>query len=263
MDQWNHTVMLKEFMERYDYAGAVAHAKKMEIKDEKIISLLNSCKHAMNFDFRSALNELWTVNENTENNKKIEEIKTNLQNLIDGQPDAIFSELIENTSIQLTNHQYIDFLSRVYRLKEAIMKYIFVKSHINKNKFSFMSEIVSKRMILKVLRKKYKIYNPNLSFAIASYVVKYLNKDKRYSEVLAILDSNKMNEIIELRHECIAGHGFKGVNRESLTRIYGNPDYIIDDFLDALGRIGVRVHGNKYKKINGYIWNTLENMSVQ
>lgn len=263
MEQLNGKIILKEFMDRYDYAGAVAYAEKMEMTDEQTMRLLNSCKHAMNFDFKSALNELWTFNKNMDADKKIEEIRTNLQDLIDGKPDAIFSELIENTSIQLVNHRYIDFLSRVYRLKEAIMKYIFVKNHIDKNKFSFMSEIVSKRTILKILRKKYKIYNPNLSFAIESYVSKYLNKDKRYGEVLEILGSNKMDEVIELRHECIAGHGFKGVNRDSLTRIYGNPYYIIDDFLRALEKIGVRVHQNKYNKINGYIWGRVENMNGQ
>ncbi|MCT4619996.1 MAG: hypothetical protein N4A62_11480 [Marinisporobacter sp.] len=257
MDQMNY-IRVEALIDRYDYAGVIEILEEMNQVDQNLIKLIYSCKHAMNFDFKLAYYELSRI-ENISSNKKIINLKKNLQELMDGRADAIFSELIENTKIQLENRRYIDFLSRVYRLKEAILKYIFVKNHIDKNKISFRTEAVSKRMILKILRKKYKIHNPNLSFAISNYMNKYL-KDPRYEDVLKILNSNKINEIIELRHESIAGHGFIGVNRKDLVNIYGNTQGIIDDFCDVLERIGVSIRVNKYEKINAYIIELLKTM---
>ncbi|QZY53632.1 hypothetical protein [Crassaminicella profunda] len=253
-----HYVMAKALINRYDYAGVIELLEKMENVDPMMMKLLYSCKYAMNFDFKSAYYEVSGI-ENIDSDKKLINLKKNLQELMDGRAHVIFSELIENTKMQIENRRYIDFLSRVYRLKEAILKYIFVKNHIDKSKFSFRTEAMSKRMILKVLRKKYKIHNPNLSFAISNYISKYL-KDPRYHEALKILNTNKMNEIIELRHACIAGHGFIGVKRRDLVNIYGNPEAIIDDFCHVLERIGVNIRINKYDKINGYILELLKTM---
>lgn len=258
MDYRNY-IIIKALIERYDYAGAIELIEDIEDVDIIGIKLLYSCKYAINFDFDSAYNALFDI-EDEKLNKIIVSLKNNLKELIEGRPNTIFSELLENTKIQLDNRRYIDFLSRIYRLKEAILKYIFAKNHVDKKRFSFRTEAVSKRMIIKILRKKYKIFNPNLSFAISSYVNKYLNKDKRYNEVLGVLNSNKMNEIIELRHECIAGHGFKGVNRKEFVKIYGNPYSVIDDFYMVLEKIGVNIHKNKYDKINRYILELLQSM---
>ncbi|TCO73822.1 hypothetical protein [Marinisporobacter balticus] len=254
MDHSNY-IILESLIRRYDYAGAIELIGKIEDVNKNVIKLLYSCKYAINFDFQSAyyvVSDLLDI-EDANVHKRVTSLKDNLKELIDGRPDAIFSELLENTKIQLDNRRYIDFLSRVYRIKEAILKYIFAKNHVDKNRFSFRTEVVSKRMIIKILRKKYKIFNPNLSFAISSYITKYLNKDKRYNTALDVLNSNKMNEMIELRHECIAGHGFKGVNRKELVKIYGNPYAVIDDFYMVLEKIGVNIRENKYDKINGYI----------
>lgn len=54
-------------------------------------------------------------------------LKKNLEKLIDGEPLTLFSELMENLEFQIVNEEYIDFLGRVYRFKEAILKYMFVK----------------------------------------------------------------------------------------------------------------------------------------
>lgn len=261
IDQWMNKekkIILKELILRYDYGGSCELMKGMQVKDAQIEGLLASCKHGLNFDFKGAYEEVWKLDED----EMLDGLKRNLKDLMDGKPEAIFSELMENTRIQLLNHQYIDFLSRIYRLKEAILKYIFVKNHIDKKNFSFMSEIVSKRMILKILRKKHKIYNPNLSYAIGSYINKYLNKDKKYMEILESINSNKMNEIIELRHASIAGHGFKGINRQDLVRIYGNPYHIVDDFSDILEKLHIKIVSKKYDKLNQYILERLENINV-
>jgi len=250
--------LIEKLIERFDYRGAI---EIMEMEDDlnlRTLKVLYCCKYRLNFDFESALNEVVDLIENQIKDKQIMNLKINLEALIAGKPNEIFSELLENTKIQLVNRRYLDFLSRVYRMKEAVLKYIFVKNHVGKDQFSFMTEVVSKRMILKILKKKYKIYNPNLSFAITSYINKYLKKDKRYSKVLEILNSDKMDKIIELRNDCISGHGFKGVNKEVLENIYGDPFDIINDFIFVLKKMDVKIVKISYDKINSYMINQID-----
>ncbi|MBF8983917.1 hypothetical protein IZY60_10235 [Lutibacter sp. B2] len=258
MNTSSNIQLMEKLIERFDYRGAIEIMKMEEDVNIRALKVLYCCKYRLNFDFQSAIQEVDDLIENQIKDRQIRDMKINLEGLVAGKPDEIFSELLENTKIQLINRRYIDFLSRVYRMKEAVLKYIFVKNHVGKDKFSFMTEVVSKRMILKILRKKYKIYNPNLSFAITSYINKYLKNDKRYMKVLEVLNSDKMNKIIELRNDCICGHGFKGVNKEVLENIYGDPFNIINDFILVFKKMDVKIVRNSYDKINRYLTNEIE-----
>ncbi len=81
--------------------------------------------------------------------REIKKLITNLNNLEQGEPEDILSELIENIKIQIVNEEYIDFLGRLYRLKEALFKYIFVSTKESKNyKVSMHGYMVSKKNIL-------------------------------------------------------------------------------------------------------------------
>ncbi|MFZ5965630.1 MAG: hypothetical protein ACOYVK_00430 [Bacillota bacterium] len=253
--------LLEELIIRYNYTDAY-HLIVNEDPDEKqaVTRLLKSCKHALNFSFDDAYHAIIDLGESNKDSKKIGDMKKDLMLLVEGNPDAIFSELVENIRLQLHAERYIDFIGRVYRLKEAILKYIFIKNHIDKNRFSFRSEIVSKKAILKILRKKYRIYNPNLSYGITTYIGKNLKKNTKYIEVLDILNSQKLDEIMELRHDSIIGHGFRGVGKNHVAAIFGNPYHIIDDFTDCLEMIDINIQKNKYDKLNKYMLDLLNHL---
>jgi hypothetical protein len=242
---------------RYDYSGAYDLLKDNEEGLQSIVRILDGCRYATNFDFKTAFDAVRPL-------KKYGNIDTYMDNWIDsvedlahGVPDTIFSELLENTRIQLHNEQYIDFVSRVYRLKEAILKYIFIRFHIDKSKITFASEVLSKQSILKILRKKYKVFNPNLSYAITSYLQKYQDHDWRFNELIHILNSDKMNALMDLRNASIAGHGFKGINRKDIITIYGSTDQIMEDYMKILSKIEVNVERKKYDRLNDYILETI------
>ncbi len=101
-----------------------------------------------------------------------------MSDLYDGDPNAMFSELLENIKFKIVNEEFIDFLSRVYRCKEAIFKYIFVKKHRNLKRFSLLIDIMQKRNILKILRKKYKIFNSNIVYGITTYINRNLKMNR-------------------------------------------------------------------------------------
>jgi hypothetical protein len=124
---------------------------------------------------------------------------------------------------------------------------------MERSKITFSSEVLSKQSILKILRKKYKIFNPNLSYAITAYLQKYHSNDWRCNQLIHIINSDKVNALMDLRNASVAGHGFKGVERKDLTAIYGSIEQIIEDFAQVLSEMNVYIQRKKYDRLNHYI----------
>lgn len=245
--------VIVKLIDRYDYGGALEILSEKGLEDANAATIIKSCKYAVNFDFQTAYKILMSLPEEKRNESTVRNLSKNLKDLMDGDPNAMFSELIENIKFQLVNEEYIDFLGRVYRFKEAIYKYIFVKEHINKTRFSFLIDAMSKKRILKILRKKYKIFNSNLIYGISTYINKYLSDKRSYVEVVRLLNSEKMTSLIELRNSSIVGHGFRGVSREDISKAYGNPYNVMDDFKFCLDQLDIKVETYKYSIVNEFL----------
>ncbi|MGL5692991.1 MAG: hypothetical protein ACRCXA_02880, partial [Peptostreptococcaceae bacterium] len=216
--------VISKFLERYDYGGVLEVLEECEIEGGDLYLLIKSCKYAINFDFKSALKIMQSMDFQTIPRGDVKYLITNLENLIEGEPEDIMSELIANIKIQIVNEEYIDFLGRLYRLKEALFKYIFVNSKENKKyKVCMHGKMVSKKNILYTLKKKYNIYNASLIHGVTNYIRKNLKQTKRMEKVLEILNGEKLENLIRLRNDSLVGHGFKGVSKEDIEYIYGNP----------------------------------------
>lgn len=251
--------VIRKLIDRYDYGGALDLLKDKGLEETDVAKLVNSCRYAVNFDFKTAKHILTTIS-GDKDHPQIKKTKKNLDQLIDGYPEAIFSELMENIKFQLVNEEYIDFLGRVYRFKEAILKYLFVINHTDKTRFSLNSLHMEKREILKRLRKKYRIYNSNLMYGITTYIHRYLKNEYKFSEVEKILNTEHMGDLIELRNDSIVGHGFKGVSLEDIHRYYGNPYNVLDDFDKCLRKLDIKLERYKYSLINDYIYELLDQL---
>lgn len=251
---------IRQLINRYDYGGALDLLRDQSLDTTDVAILVNSCRYAINFDFKTAKHLLNQLSDERKTSTEIQMILKNLDALTDGQPDAMFSELMENIKFQIVNEEYIDFLGRVYRLKEAILKYLFVKNHIDRSRFSLLTTHMEKREILKKLRKKYKIYNSNLMFGITTYIHRYLKNEYKYSEIEKILNSDHMKALIDLRNDSIVGHGFKGVSIDDIYRFYGNPYNVLDDFDTCLKKLDIKLFRYKYSVINEFIENMLDEM---
>ncbi|MGB3366396.1 MAG: hypothetical protein WBA54_02830 [Acidaminobacteraceae bacterium] len=254
----NSIIVIKKLIDRYDYGGALEIMKEEELDHTDAAMLMDSCRSAVNFDFKNAKRSLYALSPEFKNKKEVKEIEINLDNLIKGKPDDMFSELLENIKFQIVNEEYIDFLGRVYRFKEAIFKYMFIKKHLNKSDFYLLSPLVSKRNILKILRKQYKIYNSNLVYGLTTYFGRHAKDDYKCMKVVKILNSDKLNELIEVRNESIVGHGFIGVSADEIYKVYGNPYNVLDDFKTCLELLDIRLNRYKYSNINNLIKSRLD-----
>lgn len=251
-----------KLIERYDYGGALQMLAEQGLETTDAGVLMDSCRYAVNFDFKSARRKMMHLSPAFHKTAEVKEIEKNLTELIKGDPHALFSELLENIKFQVVNEQYIDFLGRVYRLKEAIFKYMFVKKITNRGDFYMTSPAVSKKSILKILRKQYHAYNPNLVFALTTYFTRNMKDDYKYAEIVKILNAEKMTNLIELRNESIVGHGFIGISIDDIYKMYGNPYNVLDDFRFCLTNLDIRVTRYKYSNINQLIKEQLDEINA-
>jgi len=112
--------IIVKLIDRYDYGGALDILYEKGLEDSDAAIIIKSCKYAVNFDFETAYKILMLLSDEKRNAQTMLKLIKNLKELIDGDPNAIFSELMENIKFQIVNEEYIDFLGRVYRFKEAI-----------------------------------------------------------------------------------------------------------------------------------------------
>ncbi len=240
-----------KFLKRYDYSAILDILEEADINSGDLYYLTESCMYSMNFEFKKALNSLNKINDDFLNLKGLSKVRDNLENLINGEVDDILSELIENIRIQIINREYIDFLGRLYRVKEALLKYIFVSTKENKKyKIDMNSYMLSKKNILYTLKKKYNIYNANLIHGVTNYIHRYVRQTKRMDRVLEILNGEKLENLIKLRNDSLIGHGFKGVSKEDIEYIYGNPMEVTKDLVKACELLDLGINIDKYDHIN-------------
>ncbi len=250
--------VVAKLIERYDYGGSLEVLEQVGQEESDLGLFVDGLHYAINFDFHAARSRFYELSEERKEDQFVTEMIKNINELIEGVPDAVFSELVDNLAIQLENEEYIDYLGRVYRSKEAILKYLFVKDHIDRKRFSLHMEAFHKRSILKTLRKKYKIYNGNLTYAITQYFEKYRANDVKAMEILKMLNGDRMEGLVDLRHRSLIGHGFEGVGVNEIYKIYGNPYDVIDDLIDCFHKMDIRIEKYKYNKINNYLLELLE-----
>lgn len=243
--------VISKFLQRYDYDAVLDILDEAGIIEGDLYLLMESSKYAVNFDFKKALSSIKNMSEEMQSRREVQKLMSNLDNLIKGEPEDILSELIENIKIQIVNEEYIDFLGRLYRLKEALFKYIFVSTKESKGyKVSMHGYMLSKKNILYTLKKKYNIYNGNLIHGVTQYTNRHVKKTKRMDKVLEILNGERLENLIKLRNESPVGHGFKGVSSEDIEEIYGNPMEVVQDLVKACELLDFGIKMNKYDNIN-------------
>ena len=248
----------------YDYAGILRILQDSRITGGPLVDFLRVCNYSLNFNFNMSLANLDKMGVTLKNQKYFKSLRKNVIDLIDGEPEAIFSEFLENIRIELYNEEYIDFIGRMYRLKEATLKYLFVKFESGKGEISMFGYMMSKKNILNILRKKYKIYTNNLSFALMQYIsMQRDSKGKRMKSALQILNSEKMENLMKLRHDSPVGHGFNGVSREAIEFVYGKTEKILEDFLFVMECLDLEIRHNKYDMANDILRELMEPYKIK
>lgn len=233
---------------RYDYSGACAIARSQG-REDSLAKMLDICRHMVNFDFITAQKLLTDYGEDfpLEISAALEK---NLMDLIYGEPNAIFSEHLANMYFQMEREEYIDLLGRIYRFNEAFLKFLFIKEH--QKVLSIYDDIFEEGRALRILKRRYKIYNGNIIFAVVEYIHKHSRKPtlKRCANFIT---SPGMKALADLRNASIVGHGFEAVSYYDIKESYGEPQVLLKDIELIMIKGGLEIETDKYKTINNYL----------
>ncbi len=241
-----------DLLSTYSYGPAYELLIEACHKDSDIAILTRAFKHSINFDFDFAIKVLHSTSAKFKHTDLYKEVRKSLEDLIAGKPEAIFSELMFSMITQANKDEYIDFTGRIYRYREAILKYLFLTKEGKKN-INMLSEEMSKRYQIKILKEKYNMHTNNLGVAITKYLKQRHGNDHDVKRILEVLDSEKMIDLMNLRNGSIIGHGFVGISRRDIMECYGDTDELLYDFKMCIGFLGMHLSYEKYDKWNNDI----------
>lgn len=249
-------ITISTLINRFDYSGAYLLGCE-GTEGTAFIHLLDIARSMVNFDFVSA-QRILTEKGDFFPLSFSAQLERNLLDLIYGEPNAIFSEHLSNMYFQLKREEYIDLLGRMYRFNEAFLKYLFVKEH--QNVLSVYDSMFDEGRVQRILKKRYRIYNSNVIFAVVEYIYKH-NKNPILKSCADFITDPRMKSLADLRNASIVGHGFEAVSYGDLLRAYGEPEDLLRDIETIMQRGGLLIDRKKYHRINSFLLKELSYVS--
>jgi hypothetical protein len=149
--------------------------------------------------------------------------------------------LIDNAIMKWENGEYVDFVGRIFRIEEALLRVIFEREFkIGTDKESFedfkkfliehedIVEFIKKELDLKELEPK---PTRKVLFGILMYMVKKMDKGKELRNIYEPI--KRIEKLGDLRNTSIIAHGFDGISKEDIIMHYNknneDEDKIIKD----------------------------------
>jgi len=187
--------------------------------------------YLFNFDYAKEFFEKAKENIDLDKEKIIEiNEKLRLINKIEKEQDKVAKILIliDNTLHKYNNEEYVDFIGRVFRLKEALLRFIFedytgVSTDKTKEGFVEFEKFLEEREdIVRYLKEKTKWDGTKKPTVwVLHNIIKYLFKNgkmdkKRYGLLFGFLESIEKAKLEEIRNKSIIAHGFRGVKKEDI-----------------------------------------------
>jgi hypothetical protein len=287
-----------EHLERFDFANAVPRLESLGA-DPGLTGLVRYAAQRFAFDFRSAQTTLLRVLR--EGSRSVRSfVQKHLRHDLDillneasgpRRLKALLRELYWNAAITYHHRRYADFLGRVYRFQEAVLRYLV--EHLlelptdlspevrdetirqwqgwiraNDDLMSFLeARSVNDEPLnwKKIARPTYKAL---LSYATSDAEGEGLDAEgqpllspgerKRYS---ALLDRvNAFDGLVELRHRTIIGHDFEGVSEAQFKERYkGRPKQgggrrnSMEGLREIAGMLGIDLQDDPYELIVEFV----------
>jgi len=254
-----------EFLDKFNYTSIISLIERNRIENQKLMFILEYCKHRLNFDFETANNKLngflsyLTSNQRDDFNEYLVELKNDQKKLI--------SELWLNMYIKWDNKEYIDFIGRLFRFSEVIPQYLislhanikiewsneeeaFDKLNLFISNYEGMSNFLSN---VRKLEKTERGYKPNRH--VLTMCLRYLIIKNILVEEDLMSKVGKINELIDkLRHKSVVAHGFESVTKERIIKEYGESDLVKDiNYICGGCEINTEEILNSLLKLNQYI----------
>lgn len=286
-------------LERLDFANAVPILAKLNIQPG-LRQLADYAAQRFNFDFSSAQATLDVVRRDGDREVRrfvaqkqtllildAQAIEDQHKPLTPKQILALLCELYWNAAITYHHHRYADFLGRVYRFQEAVLRYLVEKifklstdlkpALRQQTLINWESGIIA-HIALREALEQTKVENRALDWrtinrptyqAMLKYALQQnkaangtplmtASEQKQYNAVLDRL--NQLDRLVDLRHRTIIGHDFQGVSAELIKKNFiptGNEQTPADRLATILKMLQANIQESPYESIASFISNHL------
>jgi len=244
--------ILLNLVRSYNYAAMSEHLNEGSKGEALILRLSQYAQHRLYFDTLTAqmiARQGMKHAASWQDRKLFGKLGKYLSQLDEGDFERLILELFHNMKIKYKRQEFVDFLGRLYRFKEAVPRYLIEKE------FSISTDMnpgTRKQHEVDALLEK----NPELRAFVASQklgnganIDPFINGIPRF---LAMLDFvikkrgkenlervsdffHKTGKLMDIRNKSIIGHGFQGVSEEIIRNNYdGN---ILEDLSAATAAI--------------------------
>ena len=244
--------VVQTLLEEYNYSAVSDVLKKNN--EWKLAYLLSEyARLRLYFDFDSALrvNEELIKIANAETRKFSEQLREDLDKFVQKDKKALISELFNNARIKAERKEYVDFLGRIFRLQEALLRYVIelelniptnVSSSEKKDRYKEaikgQKENFLKTQTVGGLPLKYDEPSIQVYMKLLYFLVEHMGKIvyKKFLEEIT-----KTQKLIKLRNYSIMAHGFEGVSEKDFKKKDYSAEEIIEDFSEILKELDIEI----------------------
>jgi hypothetical protein len=285
-----------EHLERLDFANALPRLERLGA-DPGLINLVAYAAQRFAFDFHSAQATLLQALENGDRSTRqfiAERLRHDLDSLLVDTDDHeqliwLLKELYWNALITYRHRRYADFLGRIYRFQEAVLRYLVerifglptdLKPAVREvNQARWNEGIAANERLLAFLESREVEGEPldwqTISRPTYKALLSYATDDdlgldasgnpllppKRREQYVALLDRvNAFDRLVELRHRTIIGHDFEGVSGKSLLTNYrgsrkkdGSQRTPVEGLGEIMGMLKVNVRESPYQAVADFV----------
>lgn len=272
---------ISKSLARYDYSAIVTLLSGQGDSGERFCyDLADYAKHRLYFDTDRALGIIEdTLGRASGQDRQLcESLLKDLDPLRNGEKLALVRELFYNLRVKLIREEYVDFLGRVFRFQEDVLRYIVEKEYkvttnLDKKEHryvEFITEIERNDSLKNYLvgtRYQGKPLNyEEPTIPCLTSMIRFLtdiNDDGRgnrmvddesqiedYRKILEIF--KKASNLSQLRNKSIIAHGYNGVSKEIMKKEYGGGD-ITADLREVAMLIGIDDDDSPFDLVNRQI----------
>ncbi|MBW7941375.1 MAG: hypothetical protein H3C64_03020 [Candidatus Kuenenia stuttgartiensis] len=257
-------LVLKQ-IENFEYS--VASSLLRDLNQEDIASVAEITRHRLNFNFdlaRSQSGKLIAKVSGKIRNLLIV-FTSEFQELLDHDLKSLILELYFNAEIKWKKGEYLDFLGRLFRFQEAVLRYI-VETNLeivtdtdkNKNTYENYSRGIQNIEGLIPYLEQYPSENNKLLYnkpsvptlmAILNFITQKNEGNTSFSNIFNTL--RELQRLNTLRNKSPLGHVFEGVSKEKIEKII--PGFSLEQLVLVIENLDIKAIENPFIRVNKLI----------
>ena len=258
--------VIRRQLANYEYSVAAVLLDSLGLK--LYADLARMALYRLNFDFQRAkvLATALIGKDVGEVRDHALRVEVELKKLVGKDLSSLILELHHNATVKFCKGEYLDFLGRLFRFQEAVLRYLAEISELalhtdidkdGRHFITFQATVRKHPTLVEYLEQQ--IYgtekldwgNPYIPclMVILSYLAEKGDVEKRSQRLELLNRLREIEELMQLRHKSPLGHGFDGVSLEAIRdRVAGFSPERLGEIIRAAGLSGDK--NNPFDRVN-------------